>query len=86
MCGRKGERGRGGRAFGFGDCFLVTFSEVNVPLGDAPGIMGCFLVSQCRALSKRLALAEKSKEALTEEMKAASQNISRLQVGPQVLP
>ncbi|OWK10261.1 hypothetical protein Celaphus_00005624, partial [Cervus elaphus hippelaphus] len=35
--------------------------------------------SECRALSKRLALAEKSKEALTEEMKVASQNISRLQ-------
>uniref|UniRef100_A0A8C4KZI4 Protein phosphatase 1 regulatory subunit 21 n=1 Tax=Equus asinus TaxID=9793 RepID=A0A8C4KZI4_EQUAS len=35
--------------------------------------------AECRALSKRLALAEKSKEALTEEMKAASQNISRLQ-------
>uniref|UniRef100_A0A8D0SBQ3 Protein phosphatase 1 regulatory subunit 21 n=2 Tax=Sus scrofa TaxID=9823 RepID=A0A8D0SBQ3_PIG len=35
--------------------------------------------AECRALSKRLALAEKSKEALTEEMKVASQNISRLQ-------
>ncbi|XP_054976186.1 protein phosphatase 1 regulatory subunit 21 [Sorex araneus] len=35
--------------------------------------------AECRALSKRLALAEKSKEALTEEVKAASQNISRLQ-------
>ncbi|PNI48097.1 PPP1R21 isoform 2 [Pan troglodytes] len=35
--------------------------------------------AECRALSKRLALAEKSKEALTEEMKLASQNISRLQ-------
>ncbi|XP_012873461.1 PREDICTED: protein phosphatase 1 regulatory subunit 21 isoform X2 [Dipodomys ordii] len=35
--------------------------------------------AECRALSKRLALAEKSKEALTEEMKMASQNISRLQ-------
>nr|XP_020032516.1 protein phosphatase 1 regulatory subunit 21 isoform X3 [Castor canadensis] len=35
--------------------------------------------SECRALSKRLALAEKSKEALAEEMKLASQNISRLQ-------
>uniref|UniRef100_A0A2K5KE59 Protein phosphatase 1 regulatory subunit 21 n=1 Tax=Colobus angolensis palliatus TaxID=336983 RepID=A0A2K5KE59_COLAP len=35
--------------------------------------------SLCRALSKRLALAEKSKEALIEEMKLASQNISRLQ-------
>ena len=45
-----------------------------------PEIMVCFLISQCRALSKRLALAEKSKEVLTEEMKVASQNISRLQV------
>uniref|UniRef100_A0A8C8ZKP5 Protein phosphatase 1 regulatory subunit 21 n=1 Tax=Prolemur simus TaxID=1328070 RepID=A0A8C8ZKP5_PROSS len=35
--------------------------------------------AECRALAKRLALAEKSKEALTEEMKLASQNISRLQ-------
>uniref|UniRef100_A0A8C5V273 Protein phosphatase 1 regulatory subunit 21 n=1 Tax=Microcebus murinus TaxID=30608 RepID=A0A8C5V273_MICMU len=35
--------------------------------------------AECRALSKRLALAEKSKEALTEEMKLASQNITRLQ-------
>ncbi|XP_023567003.1 protein phosphatase 1 regulatory subunit 21 isoform X2 [Octodon degus] len=35
--------------------------------------------AECRALSKRLALAEKSKETLTEEMKLASQNISRLQ-------
>uniref|UniRef100_A0A7N5K840 Protein phosphatase 1 regulatory subunit 21 n=1 Tax=Ailuropoda melanoleuca TaxID=9646 RepID=A0A7N5K840_AILME len=35
--------------------------------------------AECRALSKRLALAEKSKEALTEEMKVAVQNISRLQ-------
>ena len=45
-----------------------------------PEIMVCFLISQCRALSTRLALAEKSKEALTEEMKVASQSISRLQV------
>nr|XP_004660206.1 protein phosphatase 1 regulatory subunit 21 [Jaculus jaculus] len=35
--------------------------------------------AECRALSKRLALAEKSKETLTEEVKAASQNVSRLQ-------
>ncbi|KAM6220778.1 protein phosphatase 1 regulatory subunit 21 isoform 4-T4 [Rhynchocyon petersi] len=35
--------------------------------------------AECRALSKRLTLAEKSKEALTEELKLASQNISRLQ-------
>ncbi|XP_036190527.1 protein phosphatase 1 regulatory subunit 21 isoform X3 [Myotis myotis] len=35
--------------------------------------------AECRALSKRLALAEKSKETLAEEMKAASQKISRLQ-------
>ena len=38
------------------------------------------MIVQCRALSKRLALAEKSKETLTEEMRLASQNISRLQV------
>lgn len=35
--------------------------------------------AECRALSRRLALAEKSKETLTEEMRLASQNISRLQ-------
>ncbi|EPQ06871.1 KLRAQ motif-containing protein 1 [Myotis brandtii] len=35
--------------------------------------------AECRALSKRLALAEKSKETLAEEMKVASQKISRLQ-------
>nr|XP_042123518.1 protein phosphatase 1 regulatory subunit 21 [Peromyscus maniculatus bairdii] len=35
--------------------------------------------AECRALSKRLALAEKCKENLTEEMKLASQNSSRLQ-------
>ncbi|XP_050172651.1 protein phosphatase 1 regulatory subunit 21 isoform X2 [Myiozetetes cayanensis] len=35
--------------------------------------------AECRALAKRLSLAEKSKESLTEELKVASQNISRLQ-------
>ncbi|NXD66024.1 PPR21 phosphatase, partial [Eolophus roseicapillus] len=35
--------------------------------------------AECRALAKRLSLAEKSKESLTEELKLASQNISRLQ-------
>ncbi|NWU70787.1 PPR21 phosphatase, partial [Pterocles burchelli] len=35
--------------------------------------------AECRALVKRLSLAEKSKESLTEELKLASQNISRLQ-------
>ncbi|XP_074846113.1 protein phosphatase 1 regulatory subunit 21 isoform X2 [Carettochelys insculpta] len=35
--------------------------------------------AECRALAKRLALAEKSKESLVEEMKSASQSISRLQ-------
>ncbi len=35
---------------------------------------------QCRAVSKRLAMAEKSREALTEELKLAHQNITRLQV------
>ncbi|NXW03194.1 PPR21 phosphatase, partial [Fregetta grallaria] len=38
-----------------------------------------FSSSTCRALAKRLSLAEKSKESLTEELKLASQNISRLQ-------
>ncbi|XP_053920215.1 protein phosphatase 1 regulatory subunit 21 isoform X2 [Cuculus canorus] len=35
--------------------------------------------AECRALVKRLSLAEKSKESLTEELKLAGQNISRLQ-------
>ncbi|KAJ8248290.1 hypothetical protein GJAV_G00240440 [Gymnothorax javanicus] len=35
--------------------------------------------AECRALTKRLALAEKSRETLTEEVKVANQNISRLQ-------
>ncbi|XP_067149087.1 protein phosphatase 1 regulatory subunit 21 isoform X4 [Apteryx mantelli] len=35
--------------------------------------------AECRALAKRLALAEKSKESLMEELKLASHNISRLQ-------
>ncbi|NXC98247.1 PPR21 phosphatase, partial [Certhia familiaris] len=35
--------------------------------------------AECRALAKRLSLAEKSKESLTEELKLASQNITRLQ-------
>ncbi|XP_067844843.1 protein phosphatase 1 regulatory subunit 21 isoform X2 [Heptranchias perlo] len=35
--------------------------------------------AECRALAKRLALAEKSRETLSEEIKAANQNIVRLQ-------
>uniref|UniRef100_A0A8C8AF85 Protein phosphatase 1 regulatory subunit 21 n=1 Tax=Otus sunia TaxID=257818 RepID=A0A8C8AF85_9STRI len=35
--------------------------------------------AECRALAKRLSLAEKSKESLMEELKLASQNTSRLQ-------
>ncbi|NWH40960.1 PPR21 phosphatase, partial [Chloropsis hardwickii] len=35
--------------------------------------------AECRALAKRLSLAEKSKELLVEELKLASQNITRLQ-------
>lgn len=35
--------------------------------------------AECRALAKRLALAEKSNQSLTEETKTASQSISRLQ-------
>ena len=41
-----------------------------------------FFLMQCRALAKRLALAEKSREALSEEVKVANQNVTRLQVGP----
>ncbi|XP_035027781.1 protein phosphatase 1 regulatory subunit 21 isoform X2 [Hippoglossus stenolepis] len=35
--------------------------------------------SECRALAKRLAIAEKSRETLSEEVKVANQNITRLQ-------
>ncbi|XP_070771795.1 protein phosphatase 1 regulatory subunit 21 isoform X3 [Enoplosus armatus] len=35
--------------------------------------------SECRALAKRLAIAEKSRETLNEEVKLANQNITRLQ-------
>uniref|UniRef100_A0A665WUM9 Protein phosphatase 1 regulatory subunit 21 C-terminal domain-containing protein n=1 Tax=Echeneis naucrates TaxID=173247 RepID=A0A665WUM9_ECHNA len=35
--------------------------------------------SECRALAKRLAIAEKSRETLSEEVKMANQNITRLQ-------
>uniref|UniRef100_A0A8C7DJ23 Protein phosphatase 1 regulatory subunit 21 n=1 Tax=Oncorhynchus kisutch TaxID=8019 RepID=A0A8C7DJ23_ONCKI len=35
--------------------------------------------AECRALAKRLAIAEKSRETLTEEIKLANQNITRLQ-------
>ncbi|KAJ8412628.1 hypothetical protein AAFF_G00115790 [Aldrovandia affinis] len=38
-----------------------------------------FSVCECRALAKRLALAEKSRETLTEGVKLANQNISHLQ-------
>ncbi|XP_063047838.1 protein phosphatase 1 regulatory subunit 21 isoform X2 [Engraulis encrasicolus] len=35
--------------------------------------------AECRALAKRLTIAEKSREAMAEELKVANQNISRLQ-------
>lgn len=35
--------------------------------------------SECRALAKRLALAEKSRESLSEDVKLSNQNITRLQ-------
>uniref|UniRef100_A0A8C2GBY8 Protein phosphatase 1 regulatory subunit 21 n=1 Tax=Cyprinus carpio TaxID=7962 RepID=A0A8C2GBY8_CYPCA len=35
--------------------------------------------AECRAVAKRLAMAEKSRETLTEELKVAHQNITRLQ-------
>uniref|UniRef100_A0A8C7DXG5 Protein phosphatase 1 regulatory subunit 21 n=1 Tax=Oncorhynchus kisutch TaxID=8019 RepID=A0A8C7DXG5_ONCKI len=43
--------------------------------------ISCVVTShpQCRALAKRLAIAEKSRETLTEEIKLANQNITRLQ-------
>ncbi|XP_031434974.1 protein phosphatase 1 regulatory subunit 21 isoform X2 [Clupea harengus] len=35
--------------------------------------------AECRALARRLTIAEKSRETMTEELKVANQNISRLQ-------
>ncbi|ROJ42695.1 Protein phosphatase 1 regulatory subunit 21 [Anabarilius grahami] len=35
--------------------------------------------AECRAVAKRLAIAEKSRETMTEELKLANQNITRLQ-------
>uniref|UniRef100_A0A4W4EDU8 Protein phosphatase 1 regulatory subunit 21 n=1 Tax=Electrophorus electricus TaxID=8005 RepID=A0A4W4EDU8_ELEEL len=35
--------------------------------------------AECRALAKRLAIAEKTRETLTEDMKQANQNVTRLQ-------
>ncbi|XP_016112028.1 protein phosphatase 1 regulatory subunit 21-like [Sinocyclocheilus grahami] len=35
--------------------------------------------AECRAVAKRLAMAEKSRETLTEELKLAHQNTTRLQ-------
>uniref|UniRef100_A0A8C2Z124 Protein phosphatase 1 regulatory subunit 21 n=1 Tax=Cyclopterus lumpus TaxID=8103 RepID=A0A8C2Z124_CYCLU len=35
--------------------------------------------SECRALAKRLAIAEKSRETLSEEVRLANQNVTRLQ-------
>uniref|UniRef100_A0A2I3GCS5 Protein phosphatase 1 regulatory subunit 21 n=1 Tax=Nomascus leucogenys TaxID=61853 RepID=A0A2I3GCS5_NOMLE len=71
-----------------GSAQLVGLAQENAAMSNAAGqdeatakavLEPIQSTSLCRALSKRLALAEKSKEALTEEMKLASQNISRLQ-------
>lgn len=43
-------------------------------------IVFIFYTFQCRALAKRLAIAEKNRETLSEEVKLANQNITRLQV------
>lgn len=41
----------------------------------------CYILSlQCRALAKRLSIAKKTQETLTEEMKQANQSITSLQV------
>lgn len=39
----------------------------------------CFFIWQCRALAKRLSLAEKSKESSLEEIRVARQSITKLQ-------
>lgn len=55
----------------------AAFLEKNI--SDHYMACRCFLF-QCRAVAKRLAIAEKSRETLTDELKLAHQNITRLQV------
>lgn len=45
-----------------------------------PTMLYCFLFFKCRALAKRLTIAEKARETLSEEIKVANQKISHLQV------
>ncbi|XP_050750290.1 protein phosphatase 1 regulatory subunit 21 isoform X1 [Gymnogyps californianus] len=58
--------------------YMARIAELtsNLQLADSKSV---HFHAECRALAKRLSLAEKSKESLTEELKLASQNISRLQ-------
>ncbi|XP_071595928.1 protein phosphatase 1 regulatory subunit 21 [Heliangelus exortis] len=58
--------------------YMARIAELtsHLQLADSKSV---HFYAECRALAKRLSLAEKSKESLTEELKLASQNISRLQ-------
>ncbi|KAJ3610552.1 hypothetical protein NHX12_022644 [Muraenolepis orangiensis] len=60
------------------DHYMVRVGELTTQLqvSDSKAV---HFHAECRALAKRLALAEKSREALGEEVKAANQNITRLQ-------
>ncbi|XP_043551551.1 protein phosphatase 1 regulatory subunit 21 isoform X2 [Chiloscyllium plagiosum] len=58
--------------------YMMRVAELTsqLQIGDSKSV---HFYAECRALAKRLALAEKSREALLEEIKVANQNIVRLQ-------
>ncbi|XP_060686837.1 protein phosphatase 1 regulatory subunit 21 isoform X2 [Hemiscyllium ocellatum] len=58
--------------------YMMRVAELTsqLQIGDSKSV---HFYAECRALAKRLALAEKSREALLEEVKVANQNIVRLQ-------
>ncbi|XP_048392448.1 protein phosphatase 1 regulatory subunit 21 isoform X4 [Stegostoma tigrinum] len=58
--------------------YMMRVAELTAQLQIADS-KSVYFYAECRALAKRLALAEKSREALSEEIKVANQNIVRLQ-------
>ncbi|XP_062318883.1 protein phosphatase 1 regulatory subunit 21 isoform X2 [Osmerus eperlanus] len=58
--------------------YMVRVSELTsqLQLSDSKTV---HLHAECRALAKRLAIAEKTREVLAEEVRLANQNITRLQ-------
>ncbi|XP_072436703.1 protein phosphatase 1 regulatory subunit 21 isoform X3 [Chiloscyllium punctatum] len=58
--------------------YMMRVAELTsqLQIGDSKSV---HFYAECRALAKRLALAEKSREALLDEIKVANQNIVRLQ-------